>query len=52
MTFLDPKDGLDIHAIRIRMEFGNKSYAYHVYLAVFNNYYPKMTPFDLLDDLG
>ena len=52
MTFLDPKDGLDIHAIRIRIEFGNESYAYHVYLAVFQNYDLKMTPFDLLDDLG
>ena len=52
MTFPDHKDGLDIHAIRIRIEFGNESYAYHVYLAVFQNYDPKMTSFDLLDDLG
>ena len=41
MTFLDPFDDLDIHVIRIRIEFGIQSYAYHVHLAIFPIFDPK-----------
>ena len=37
----------DIHAIRIRIEFGIESYAHHVYMVVFQIYDPKMTFFPL-----
>ena len=42
----------DIHAIRIRIKFWIDSYAFHVYLAIFLTFDPKMTLFDPFDDLG
>ena len=42
----------DFHAIRIRIKFWIDSYAFHVYLAIFLTFDPKMTLFDPLDDLG
>ena len=41
ITLLDPFDDLDIHVIRIRIEFGIQSYAYHVHLAIFPIFDPK-----------
>ena len=35
-----------IHAIRIKIEFGIESYAYHVHLAIFSIFDLKMTIFD------
>ena len=32
-----------IHAIRIKIEFGIESYAYHVHLAIFSIFDPTMT---------
>ena len=36
----------NIHAIRIKIEFGIESYAYHVHLAIFSIFDLKMTIFD------
>ena len=41
----------DIRVIIIRIEFRIELYAYHVYLAVFQIYDPRMTFFDPFDDL-
>ena len=53
--FLTPKitsDDLEMHSIKIRMKFGIDWYAYHVHLAIFPIFNPKMTFCDLQDDLG
>ena len=46
MIFLTPKmtsSDLDMHIIRIRIKFRIDSYAYHVHLAIFSIFDPKMT---------
>ena len=48
MTF----DDFEMHIIRIRIKFRIDSYAYHVHLAIFSIFDPKMTFFDPLYDLG
>ena len=53
--FLTPNmtsDDLDMHTIRIRIKFWIDSYTYHVHLAIFSIFDPKMTFVDPLDDLG
>ena len=53
--FLTPKvtsDDLDMHIIRIRIKFWIDWYAYHVHLATFPIFDPKMTFFDPSGDLG
>ena len=47
-----PSDDLEMQIIRIRMKFGIDWYAYHVHLAIFSIFDPKMTFCDLQDDLG
>ena len=54
MTFLTLSmslNGHDNHFIRIKIEFGIESYAYHVYMVAFQIYDPKMT-FSPWIDLG
>ena len=53
--FLTPKmtsDDLEMHLIRIRIKFWIDWYAYHVHLATFPIFDPKMTFFDPSGDLG
>ena len=46
LIFLTPKitsDDVDMHIIGIRIKFRIDSYAYHVHLAIFSIFDPKMT---------
>ena len=42
----DPFDDLEMHIIRIKIKFSIDSYSYHVHLAIFSIFDPRITFFD------